>query len=322
MLLDVEHRLVFQYDAYISETFMELRVEPLSDGHQTLRSFFLAVGPPSRPSRYEDWNGNAVHHFGISDFHDRIEVLARSVVETHGAPSPGAAPGAPPPRGALGPLGDFTTFGGPVERSPELERLAADWAAPDAAPLGEQVAALGTLLRERFEYRTDVTDVESTSQHILEEGAGVCQDFAHLALALLRLRGIPCRYVSGYLDVSDHDGPAQSHAWIEVAGGDGGWAGFDPTHDRAPDERYVGVAHGRHYDDVPPSRGVFRGRADEALDVAVRTRVVDRVGVTSQHREIGRIDLPVFRDIPSARRAPLDEPVPAIEQQQQQQQQS
>lgn len=319
MLIDIEHRLLFRYDDYISESFMELRVEPQNDTHQSVQSFYLAVGPPTQVARYRDWNQNAVHHFGISDYHDRIEAFTRSTVETHPAHPELGSLREPPVREGLGPLLDFQQFGGPVLRSRRLEKLAAEISLPREAPLGQQIGQLGALIRDRFEYRTDVTDYRSTSDHVLEEGAGVCQDFAHLMLALLRWRGIAARYVSGYLHVDREDeAPSQSHAWVEVYAGDAGWVGFDPTHDQIPGETYVTVARGRHYDDVPPNRGIFRGNARERLEAAVVTNLTAPKDAASVHREIGRIDLPVFRELP--RQAVADTRTqPGSDQQQQQQ---
>jgi len=322
MLLDIEHRLLFHYDAYISESVMELRVEPQSGPHQTVRSFYLAVGPPTQVARHLDWNGNAVHHFGITEFHDRIEALTRGTVETHPAHPALESLSAAPQTEGLGPLLDFQAFGGPVIQSPRLEALASQVTLPPDAPLGEQVAALGALIRDRFEYRTDVTSYRSTSDHVLEEGAGVCQDFAHLLLALLRRRGIASRYVSGYLHVDRQDAaPSQSHAWVEVYAPGGLWVGFDPTHDRVPNEQYVAVGRGRHYDDVPPNRGIFRGDARETLEAEVHTALVSPKDVASVHREIGRIDLPVFRELPRPAASEAHEQPGSDQQQQQQQQQ-
>lgn len=311
----------FEYDAYIHQSMMELRVEPQTTAHQSLRSFYLAVGPPTRVFRYVDWNGNAVHHFGISDYHDRIEAIARSLVVTHPAHPEFASLREPPPEASgAGPLADFVAFGGPVARSEPLERLARELAAPPDAPIGAQVQAMGELLARRFRYRTGVTDYRSTSDHILEEGAGVCQDYAHLALGLLRLRGIPCRYVSGYLHVeSGSEEPSQSHAWVEVHAGGGEWVAFDPTHARLVDEQYVSVAHGRHYDDVPPNRGIFRGAATESMRAEVHTEGAAEGEVAGLRSELGQIDVPVFREAPRPTRPDAAPPDPQDPQQQQQQ---
>jgi transglutaminase-like putative cysteine protease len=246
MLIEIEHELTFQYDAFIKESYTELRVEPRRSPHQTLQSFYLAVGPPTTVWRYVDWNGNFVHHFGVADYHDRIEVAARSLVETHPAGATFAeATDSPPVPEAAGPLLDFASFGGPVRRSPTLESLDRDAPVPAAAPLGEQVRGLSAFVHERFQYVKEVTDYRSTTDHILETGAGVCQDFAHLLLGLLRLRGIPCRYVSGYHHMErDLGEPSQSHAWVEAFSSSCGWLAIDPTHDREPDEQYAVVAHG------------------------------------------------------------------------------
>jgi transglutaminase-like putative cysteine protease len=322
-VLDVEHRILFEYDGFIREGWMELRVEPRSLAHQTLRSFQLAVGPASPVSRYADWNGNAVHHFGVIDYHNRVEVVARSLVDVHPT-KPTLSDLVEAPGRAEGAFLDFASFRGPVIRSNALVALERELGPPASASLGEQVAALGKLVRERFAYRTDVTHAHSTSDHILEQGGGVCQDFAHLALGLLRLRGVVCRYVSGYLHVERDDGvPSQSHAWVEVHSPSHGWVGFDPTHDCLPDDRYVIVGYGRDYDDVPPNRGIYRGSAAEQLKAEVHTRRVEAPpDVGSLHDQIVGIEVPVYRELPSAPRtgrSELPEQEPEAAQQQQQQ---
>jgi len=310
MLLQIEHDLRFHYDDWVRESFLELRMEPITTPHQGVRSFHLAVGPPTGVERYLDWNGNFVHHFGITDYHDRIEVRARALVETR---PPGArleaATERPDRRARLGPLLDFVTLGGPVQRSERLEALASELAVPPDAPLGEQVHSIGRLVRERLEYRPGVTHFASTTDHVLEQAAGVCQDFAHVALGLLRLRGIPSRYVSGYLHDEGRDAPSQSHAWIQVCSQASDWLGFDPTHDREPDERYVEVATGRHYDDVPPNRGLYRGGARESLEAAVRSSRASHEDNAALQQRIPRIEVPVFREVPlgSGSAAPVTE---------------
>ncbi len=300
MFLQVEHRFAFEYDAYISESFLELRVQPKTTASQTVTSFELAVGPPTRVFRYHDWNDNITHHFTVTKFHNRIEVDARSLVRTHAA-GPGVASliEAPPRDGLPYPLNDFLEFGGPVRLTPALRAAARAAAPPTGAPLGEQVLALGRYIHERFEYRKDVTRYDSTTDDFLKIGAGVCQDFTHLMLGFLRLRGMPCRYVSGYLHVERRAREtSQSHAWIEFYSPSAGWVGFDPTHNREVDERYVVVGHGRHYDDVPPNKGIYRGGASETLRAEVFTQVTPGRGVSTLHEELRQIDLPVYREVP------------------------
>jgi transglutaminase-like putative cysteine protease len=185
--------------------------------------------------------------------------------------------------------------------------------------LGEQVGAYGRHIRGHFAYRKNVTRYDSTTDDFLQVEAGVCQDFTHLMLGLLRLRQIPCRYVSGYLHVEGDEGEvAQSHAWIEFYSPASGWIPFDPTTNREIDERYVVVGHGRHYDDVPPNKGIYRGNADEALEAQVVTRPSIPKAISALYEEMEHIDVPVYPEIPERRR---DRGILVIEDQTEQQQQ-
>ena len=122
----------------------------------------------------------------------------------------------------------------------------------------------------RLVYERGATDVKTRADEVLELGRGVCQDFAHVLLAACRCAGIPARYVSGYLyDPSLQGANAASHAWVDVFDEERGWIALDPTHAREQTDAYVRVAVGRDYADVPPTRGVFKGGATEALDVRV-----------------------------------------------------
>jgi transglutaminase-like putative cysteine protease len=286
-----------------------------------VHAFTLAVGPPSRVYRYRDWNDNFVHHFNVTRYHDRISVVSRALVTTRPAPVALAAVGdaaaaADPPYALL----DFLQLRGPVRPSGALVEFERGLPRPAAGSLGPLVRALGGEIHRRFTYRKDVTRYDSTTDDFLGLGAGVCQDFAHLMLGTLRLRGIPARYVSGYLHVESPDEPAQSHAWIEFWSPTHGWVPFDPTHDREIDERYVVLGHGRDYDDVPPNKGIYRGNARETLRAEVRTRTAAVPRSAGPQEAVEGIDLPVFAAVPP-RRADWDTLVLAEEAVQQQQQQ-
>ena len=323
MLIDVEHRMHFDYDDFIRESQMEIRVEPQVGSNQALHSFQLAVGPEASVDRYVDWNDNWVHNLAIRDYHNRIEIVARSLVDTISShrrlEDAVSSPGPDIPGEFL----DFCRFGGPVTSSPELEVVGMEVAAAPGASVGAQVAAIGEILTARIDYRPGTTNWRSTVSDVLQKGSGVCQDFAHLGLALLRMRGIPCRYVSGYLHVGEE--PAQSHAWIEFYAGIEGWFAFDPTHSRVPDENYVVVGVGRSYADVPPNRGVCRGRARETLEAVVSTRPATGINVVGLRDQIQGLDVPVYAELPSRGRDARFEPDEihdrVARQQQQQQQQ-
>ena len=303
MFLEIEHTLSLAYDAYIRESFLELRMQPKTTVDQTLQSFVLAVGPPTKIARYRDWNGNAVHHFTIVHFHDRIEVVARSAVSTHlvGPALDTVADARPFPEPAYSLL-DFLAFDGPVRPGAAMRKFSQGVEVSPTAPLGEVVRACGRHIQEHFTYRKNVTRYDSTTDDFLGLGAGVCQDFTHLMLGLLRLRQIPCRYVSGYLHMSPGEGEvAQSHAWIEFHSPAAGWVPFDPTHNRPVDDHYVVVGHGRHYDDVPPNKGIFRGNADETLRTEVRTQASTPKDISALHEEMEQIDVPVYQEVPERR---------------------
>ena len=305
MFLDVQHHLWLEYDDFIRESFIELRLQPKTTVGQMVASFVLAAGPPTKISRYRDWNDNVVHHFAVTQFHDRIEVHSRSLVETRPPryrfdTVEDATPLAVLPHA----LHDWLLLDGPLHATPRLKGFAGGIEVTKGMPLGEQVRGLGAAIAQTFEYRKNVTRYDSTTEDFLKLRAGVCQDFAHLMLALLRLRGIPCRYVSGYLHVERAGGePAQSHAWVEFHSATAGWVPFDPTHNREIDERYVIVAHGRHYDDVPPNKGIYRGNARETLRAEVITQETTGKGIVDLHEETRQIDLPVFQEPPERRSA-------------------
>jgi len=322
MFLEVEHHLSFDYDAFVRESFIELRMQPKTTADQTLSSFVLAVGPPSAIARYRDWNDNAVHHFTVTHYHNRLAVAGRSLVHTHPVAPPVTSLTDPLPLAEVpAALHDFTHLTGPVRASAELARFHREVSAAGGPTLGERVLALSALVSARFEYQKNVTRYDSTTDDFLSLGAGVCQDFAHLTLGLLRLSGIPCRYVSGYLHVGPRTSEAsQSHAWVEVYSPRRGWVPFDPTHNRQIDEHYVVVGHGRHYEDVPPNKGIFRGNARETLTAEVYTRVSAQKPVSALHEEIAQIDLPVFQEIPERRGEFVFNPtvVAALQQQEEQ----
>ncbi len=130
-------------------------------------------------------------------------------------------------------------------------------------------------LHDNFSYDTKSTRVDSPIDDALASRSGVCQDFTHIMLALMRhVLKMPCRYVSGYLftredDRSDDDA---THAWVEALLPDLGWVGFDPTNNLIAGERHIRVALGRDYDDVPPTLGIFRGASESELSVSVKVK--------------------------------------------------
>ncbi len=324
MLIDIEHRMRFEYDDFIRDSQMEIRVEAQTQAQQVVHSFLLTVGPPASVDRYLDWNGNWVHYLSIRNYHKKIEIHARSLVDTQPDLLGLSRLAQTDPQRSRDAFPDFCRFDGPVVRSSALADLEKRLAAPVHASLEDQVMAIGSLVGEEIQYQPGITNWRSDVNEVLEHRSGVCQDFAHVSLGLLRLREIPCRYVSGYLHTESQ--AAQSHAWIEVYGEGCGWVAYDPTHRRPPTDRYVTVATGRHYGDVAPNRGVFRGNATETFHADVLTESATEIDVVRLRRQTEGIDVPVFSELPAraADTSPRsgDTPDPARQQQQQQQQQS
>jgi transglutaminase-like putative cysteine protease len=152
----------------------------------------------------------------------------------------------------------------------------------DAQAFLDALEELGAVLKRDFRYEPGLTDVDSSAAVFFEKGGGVCQDFSHAALGVLRLAGVPARYASGYLYDPAVDpaqstlrGVAASHAWVQAWHPELGWVGLDATNDRLVDWQYVRVAVGRDYGDVRPVHGIFRGEGEQALSVSVQVSRLD-----------------------------------------------
>ncbi|MDI9637418.1 transglutaminase family protein [Geitlerinema splendidum] len=307
MYLDIEHEIRFSYDDYISESWVELRMEPLSNSRQTVNSYYLAVGPRTKVFRYLDWAGNAVRHFSIAEFHKEIQVKTRSVVETQ-PPKIFAAlvNESISPTAMLGPYLDYLEFDGPITKSRALLDFVSGIKLQKKVTLGEQVEQIGKFVHDKIKYVPNVTSYDSDIEHALKQGAGVCQDMAQIMIGALRLAGIPARYVNGYLHVANKKSEtSESHAWVEFYSREYGWVGYDPTGGLHPGEHHVVVATGRHYDEVPPNRGVYRGAAKEKLTAVVMTKEVQAPVQGTFHEEIKDIELPVYSEIPLRRQIAL-----------------
>jgi transglutaminase-like putative cysteine protease len=275
----VEHRTTLSYSADVVESVMDARLGPRTDEHQRWISFALRVEPSASVRRYNDGFGNAAHLITLARPHRAVDVVMRGEVETTLA-DPFALPRERPTGLAPGDLSDFLSPSPLVPRAAELETAAEPFR---HEPALEAVQKLMHQVHERFEYRSDVTDVETTVLDVLTGASGVCQDFAHVLIGLCRAIGVPSRYVSGYvLAGTEPDDPTRgagaSHAWVEAYTPTHGWRGFDPTNDLMASEHHVKMAVGRDYHDVPPTRGTFRGVAEEGLAVSVTTRPVATPG--------------------------------------------
>jgi transglutaminase-like putative cysteine protease len=298
MILEIQHETAMEYSQPVSEWLCELRMEPVSDAAQRCHSFRISVGQPVVISNYLDGFGNRVHHFNLLKPPTTVRILAASVVETDDT---GVGPIAsqavfsdrPPadewqlPLEAL----DYLPLRGPVRSSALLEPLLAQLRPLPRMRVGMWVCQVAETIRGRFEYARDVTDATSPIDHLLAHGKGVCQDFTHLMIAILRSFGVPARYVSGYIHRPNKE--SQSHAWCEVWLPDVGWTGFDPTNGCPVNGHFVKTAVGRDFTDVPPNKGTYRGAGDEKIQVRVATRTLDRLPSLAWHDQLAPLDAPV-----------------------------
>jgi transglutaminase-like putative cysteine protease len=278
MFYSVRHVNLFRYNAPVRESVMELRMQPRSEGPQTLRSFQIATNPRAQLYAYTDHLGNAVYHFTLLREHEELRIEAQAVVEI------GAFPETPE---TLDPLewGRYNNYnltedhydmlGASKFARPSPELLSFMKIAELEKPDGDPMSALRRLQRtiyDSFEYKSGVTEVHSPIEVALDQRLGVCQDFAHIMITIARHWGIPTRYVSGYLHHKgsrDRSRADATHAWVESYLPSIGWVGFDPTNNILPRERHIRAAVGRDYADVPPTRGTYKGGADSELSIAV-----------------------------------------------------
>ena len=273
----------YHYKGKVADNLNALRVRPATTSTQRVDDFHVRVDPEARLQRHLDYYGTEVIEFGVAQPHDHLSIDVRAHVvmaELGDAPDEAGGAGGRLLRGRRRRV--------PARRRRDPENGALDDlfdASRATSPLAT-LRLLCELVPDRFEYRRGATYVGSTVQDLLDAGAGVCQDFVHLGLVLLRRHGIAARYVSGYLWAAPRDGGSDSvevdtHAWLEAllpGGGQRGepvWVGADPTNRRMAGETHVKIGHGRAYPDVPPIKGVYRGPGAAELDAAVTMTRLD-----------------------------------------------
>ena len=275
----IRHITRFTYDAPIRESVTEIRMQPRTELAQRCLRFELATQPRAHVSSYVDLMGNIVHHFDIPSEHTELLVTAQAIVEFVGDND--LATPATTSMEAWRDIESATRTADAwemvrpsafVRETPLLQEFAQTLEIDRGMGPGSVVMALANAVHQSFEYKTAATRVDSPIDEALASRKGVCQDFAHILIALLRRVGIPARYVSGYLFHSRGERAAEgaTHAWVEAWLPGSGWVGVDPTSNMLAGERHVRVAIGRDYADVAPTRGVYKGMAAGSLAVAVQ----------------------------------------------------
>lgn len=268
----VVHATGYAYKSPVIASFNEARLTPRSDSRQNVILNRVETVPATRSYRYVDYWGTAVTAFDLHAPHTELEVTASSVVETD-KPEPPATKANWSDLAAEAVVDRFYEVLSPTAYTPESKRISrvgrriAKYHDPK-----EAVIEAARWVQDELEYVPGTTGVHSSGLDALREGKGVCQDFAHLTLILLRGMGIPARYVSGYLHPKAKAGvgdtvDGQSHAWLQAW--TGGWWNYDPTNEVEINERYISVGVGRDYADVTPLKGIYSGEGSTDLDVVV-----------------------------------------------------
>ena len=313
----IVHDTVFHYDSPVTESIMEVRLRPRDDEQQRCQQFNLTITPKTVVHEFIDSLGNHIHHFDVPVPHQSLLVRAESVVEVW-VSNPRPATLSIDSWHALDamrttPLLDMLLPSTYAVASTSLLAFMQEYAFTREFDPLTAIDRISHTLYETIAYTPQSTSVDSPIDVVLEQRQGVCQDIAHVMITVCRQLGIPSRYVSGYLfhrrDDNDRSQADATHAWVEVWVPTIGWIGIDPTNNIWTGERHIRMAIGRDYADVPPTRGVYRGNANERLEVAVTVNDADG---------INRTPTPARLTWPNVVRQQTPQ---ALQQQQQQQQQ-
>lgn len=288
MFYAIRHFTRYRYSRPVWQSVMQLRMQPRSEHTQRCFTFQLAISPQVRVFSYQDHIGNVVHHFDVPGQHRQLTIIADALVDVETpAPLPESlGPDAWDEIDALIERDDYWDMLLPsryARTSPELIALAEELEVDrrDGRQPLELLTTLNRKLYHHFSYVQRSTEVDTAIEDAIRSRQGVCQDFAHIMISMVRNLRIPCRYVSGYLhrdpDHADRSDEGATHAWVEALLPGIGWVGFDPTNNLIVGGRHIRTAIGRDYADVSPSVGTMKGSAETELQVRVRVVPSDAV---------------------------------------------
>lgn len=296
MEFEITHVTHYRYGHPAAEAYGEARLTPPNLATQTVVSHQITIDPEVKTSSYTDHYGNRVEFFSLPFRHKKLIITNSAIVRTHPAP---------PPQGSLelsiqearqildSALTDIFDF---LQPTPVvvLGREAVQWARKylrGDAPLGLSLQTLNEAIHSEFKYRSGSTENSTPLSTIWKNRTGVCQDFAHIGLSILRTAGLPARYVCGYIETDpprNADGSLRrglvgavaTHAWIEVLVPGMSWVAIDPTNRQWANDRYVAVSVGRDYRDATPLRGTFKGSGGQNMKVRVHMKRRNEKGRT------------------------------------------
>jgi transglutaminase-like putative cysteine protease len=277
----VSHHTRLRYSELVARSFNEARMRPRNRATQTSLTFSLLTSPTVMPRSRIDYFGNYVHRIDVGVPHRTLDIAVEAVVQSKAAPAPSVAPVWDEDVLGRDPLLEFALPSPRVPSGGAPAVLWREWSGGDRSL--SALLACANRIKDTFQYVAGATTVDSGIDELLRGGAGVCQDFTHLFIAMARSAGWPARYVSGYVGPVGDESSVQgaSHAWADVCSGDGRWIGIDPTHGGRTGPQHLCLAVGRDYADVAPHRGLYFGDALSDLpEVTVRvSRISPEVAI-------------------------------------------
>ena len=281
------HKTTYSYEWEALESYSKIKVSPLETICQSVNSHIIEVKPDVPIYSHRDYFGNLVHEFSVPFKHSSLEIISKSDVTTY-------VPSLEPQKSQVTikeavkwfsnyeyEFYDYVNESQFIKFTPIVIDFAKKVLDPDRN-LGEAVMDLNEMFTKEFKYKSGSTQINTTVDEVLTRKTGVCQDFSHTMISLLRSIGIAARYVSGYIETYDPTtnpgmvGSEQSHAWLDVYIPDFSWFGLDPTNNMCSSEKHIRVGMGRDFDDISPVRGTFKGSGHQALNVEVYMRRITK----------------------------------------------
>ncbi|HZF63375.1 MAG TPA: transglutaminase family protein [Chitinophagaceae bacterium] len=273
-IFKIYHRTTYEYDRLVKESVNEIKIFPFQYDDQEVLQHELNITSSPEVQVFKDYWGNRTGIFNLSPPHKELNIESRLVVRT-----------LPSSQLKINFHSGFHELANDVENQlhmielttpeqiknqPEIEKIFTTFYMPEKS-VAAVVENCCEYIYKYFKYIKGITNVETTVDEILDHRSGVCQDFVHLMLQILRSISIPCKYVSGYICPNKNGmrGEGATHAWVEVWIPGYGWAGIDPTNNVWVTNNHVKLAVGRHFKDCSPVKGTFKGPAVQKLSVYV-----------------------------------------------------
>jgi transglutaminase-like putative cysteine protease len=282
-VFNIHHITHYQYDRPVKESVNQIRIFPVEDAHQKLANFELNITGKPKVDVYTDYFGNKVGDFTVLQPHTTLSIDSRLTVSI-AEPNPEQGY----PRLLWGQLeqhlqNDVLLLGlahaEQIEHQKKIDDIIADLNAASLS-VHDAAVACNRFVFDNFQYQKGITTIQTTVDEILSHRSGVCQDFAHVLLQMLRTLGLPARYVSGYIcpNKSGLRGEGATHAWVEYFLPGMDWVGLDPTNNIIVGGRHVKLGTGYNFTDCSPVKGTFKGIAKQTLSIFVS------VGYEDGHR--------------------------------------